>query len=537
VKSVVIVGSGASGVHFALSVLRKGYDVLLLDVGYRGREAVNPGDHLEALKDSLDDPVRYFLGDRFESVLFPGNRGEYYGFPPSKEHVFARPASPRERSNGFAPLLSFARGGLAEAWTGGSYPFNDHELESFPFSYADLRPHYAEVARRIGINGNADDDLARFFPVPGELLEPLRLDEHSALLLARYAGRRRHLNGRLGCYLGRSRLAVLSGDRDDRRACGYLGRCLWGCPRGSLYTPSQTLRECLRHPNFRYLPNTCVSHFEYDRGRQVRRVACASVETGERFAVPADVLVLAAGTLMTAKIFLTSLGRATGRVPRLEGLMDNRQVMVPFLNLRMVGKRFDPESYQYHQLAMGFEGDRPREYVHCQITTLKTALVHPLLQGLPFDLRTALFAFRHLRAALGLVNVNLHDTPRRTNYVALEPEAETGRGRLVVNYAPPPGEPRRLRGVLARVRQALAALGCVVPPGMTHVRPMGASVHYAGTIPMSPEARPLTASPAGRSHDFDNLFFADGTTFPFLPAKNLTYTLMANAVRVAELSF
>jgi hypothetical protein len=26
----------------------------------------------------------------------------------------------------------------------------------------------------------------------------------------------------------------------------------------------------------------------------------------------------------------------------------------------------------------------------------------------------------------------------------------------------------------------------------------------------------------------------DGATFPFLPAKNITFTLMANAVRVAE---
>jgi hypothetical protein len=29
----------------------------------------------------------------------------------------------------------------------------------------------------------------------------------------------------------------------------------------------------------------------------------------------------------------------------------------------------------------------------------------------------------------------------------------------------------------------------------------------------------------------------DGTTFPALPAKNLTFTLMANALRVAARSF
>lgn len=535
-KHVTVVGSGASGVHFALSVLRKGYDVLMLDVGYRGKEVVNPHDSFATLKHSLADPVRYFLGDQFEAVIFPGHKGEYYGFPPSKEFVFTQPASFRSRSNGFAPLLSFARGGLAEAWTAGSYPFNDPELESFPFSYADLQPHYREVARRIGVNGSVDD-LARFFPVPGELLEPLRLDEHSARLLSRYQDRRQYLNGELGCYLGRSRVAVLSRDGEDRSACTYLGRCLWGCPRQALYTPSLTLRECLRHPNFRYLPNTCVSHFEFDSGRQVRRVVCESLERGEPFSLPVEVLVLAAGTLMTSKIFLRSLWRATGAAPRLPGLMDNRQIMVPFLNLGMVGRRYDPNSYQYHQLAMGFEGAHRREYVHCQITTLKTALLHPLIQGLPFDLRTALNLFRRLHAALGLVNVNLHDTRRDTNHVALEHEPETGQPRLVVHYAPPPGEARRMRRILARVRKALWALGCVVPPGMTHVRPMGASVHYAGTIPMSQTPRPLTASAECRSHDFDNLFFVDGTTFPFLPAKNLTYTLMANAVRVAEQSF
>jgi choline dehydrogenase-like flavoprotein len=87
------------------------------------------------------------------------------------------------------------------------------------------------------------------------------------------------------------------------------------------------------------------------------------------------------------------------------------------------------------------------------------------------------------------------------------------------------------------MRRVLRGLGCLVAPGSTHIRPMGASVHYAGTIPMSEKAMPLTASPLCRSHDFENLFLVDGTTFPFLPAKNITFTLMANAARVADLAF
>ena len=72
---------------------------------------------------------------------------------------------------------------------------------------------------------------------------------------------------------------------------------------------------------------------------------------------------------------------------------------------------------------------------------------------------------------------------------------------------------------------------------MTHIRPMGASVHYAGTVPMSDDPAGPTADEHCRSRDFENLFFVDGTTFPSLAAKNLTFTLMANAARVADAAF
>ena len=94
-----------------------------------------------------------------------------------------------------------------------------------------------------------------------------------------------------------------------------------------------------------------------------------------------------------------------------------------------------------------------------------------------------------------------------------------------------------MRKAVGTIRRALGRLGAVAPPGMAHVRPMGASVHYAGTIPMAAPTSLHTASKYCRSHFFENLYLVDGTTFPFLPAKNLTFTLMANAVRVAEEAF
>jgi choline dehydrogenase-like flavoprotein len=54
---------------------------------------------------------------------------------------------------------------------------------------------------------------------------------------------------------------------------------------------------------------------------------------------------------------------------------------------------------------------------------------------------------------------------------------------------------------------------------------------------MTDEERPFTVTRGCRSRDVENLLVVDGSTFPFLPAKNITFSLMANAVRVAEEAF
>ena len=531
---IVVVGSGPSGVHFALTVLRKGYDVTMVDVGFPKPAAVAPSESFRSLKENLDDPVRYFLGEQFEGVVLPHPGREYYGLPPSKSYAVRAPAGLEHRSRGFSPFFGFAQGGIAEVWTGGCYPFNDAELADFPFGYAELGPCYSEVARRIGVCG-AEDDLARFFPLHENLLAPLDLDRHSALLLAQYEMKKAIIQGNLKCFLGRTRVAVLSRDLGSRKKCTYLGRCLWGCPTEAFYTPSLTLAECCQFPNFHYVSGLRATHFRLDARRRITHLVAAPIAGGGAEEIPANRLVLAAGAVSSTKIYLESIYRHTGELVELGGLMDNRQILVPFLNLRLIGQPYNPESYQYHQVGMGIEQGAPKEYVHGQVTTLKTAMLHPIIQNLPCDARLGSFVVRHLHAALGIVNVNLHDTRRPGNVVTLD--VKNGEPRLVIQYSPAPGEEEKIRRAIQSVRGALGKLGCVVPPGMTHVRPMGSSVHYAGTLPMSSASNGHTVSEVCQSHTVENLYVVDGATYPFLPAKNITFTLMANAVRVANAAF
>jgi choline dehydrogenase-like flavoprotein len=539
-REVVVVGSGASAVHFARTVLDQGWRVTMLDVGREKPPAVNPDDSFTELKERLEDPLEYFLGRGFEGVLFPGNAGEYYGIPPSKEYVFRGVDSFRVRSRGFEPLSSFGQGGLAEAWTGGSFPFNAAELADWPFEASELEPFYGRVAGRIGVSG-ADDDLSRFTPVHEHLAPPLDLDQHSRLLLEKYADRRERLNRDLKIWIGRTRTATIDEEtaaKLQRQGCTYLGRCLWSCPREALYTPSLTLRELRSHDAFTYVPGLFVTHLEVDGANRVRGVRARELTSGAERAFEAERVALGAGTLCSSKIFLDTLRRHGGQAPVLGGLMDNRQVLLPFVNLGMLREPWEERRYQYHQLALGLERSPARQYVHGLITTLKTALIHPVVQSVPMDLLSSLTIFRNVHAALGILNVNFHDDRREENTLALEPAGGADDAtRLVVTYSPSADEPARVKSALSTLKKALRQLGCVVPPGMAHVRPMGASVHYAGSLPMRAERAPRTTSPLGESHDLEGLYFVDGTTLPFLPAKNLTFTLMAGATRIAALAF
>ncbi|HUR27875.1 MAG TPA: GMC oxidoreductase [Planctomycetota bacterium] len=532
-KAVTVIGSGASAVHFAQTALERGWSVTLLDVGRARPANVRPELGFSGLKSQHAQSSEYFLGDAFEGVLFPGAPGEYYGFPPHKKYVFEPHPLLETHAAGLEPLLSYARGGLAEAWTGAVFPFSDGELRDWPIGHADLAPHYDVVAQRIGIAG-AEDDLARFVPPHAHMDPPLDLDPHSRKLLERYERVRAKLNGALGVFVGRTRAAVLTRPRAERKACDFKGRCLWGCPNDAIWSPLFTLRELERHADFRYVPGVFVQSFEAaDSGK----VLALHVEhaSGAQERIPIERLVLAAGTLASSRIVLKSLARAGDPQPELTGLMDNRQVLVPFVNFSMLRERVVLDSYQYHQLALGFAAPDAREYVHGLITTLKSALLHPIVQNVPLDLRAALDVTRNAHAALGIVNLNFHDTRRAENRLRLEREDKLS--RLVLHYAPDAAEPQRIRAALKKAKRALRHLGCFVPPGMTHVRPMGASVHYAGTLPMAAQGGALTTTPTCKSRAFENLWLADGATFPFLPAKNLTFTLMANASRIAATDF
>src|SRR5439155_1492578 len=147
---------------------------------------------------------------------------------------------------------------------------------------------------------------------------------------ARAGARGRAAPNAAGFFLGRTRLAACTARHRERGPYAYLDLDYWADPDRSVYRPQWTLEELVRAPNFTYLDRRFVRTFSEDE-RGVR-VHATRADTGEEETHEAAALVLAGGTLGTARIVLASLGAYDRPVP----ILCNAYAYVPTLNLGML---------------------------------------------------------------------------------------------------------------------------------------------------------------------------------------------------------
>ncbi len=538
----VVVGSGPSGLNAALTLLQMGHQVEVWDVGRTEPDFPAPEASFTELVSRLADPQAFFFGSGYQALIPPG-RGEVFDYPPSRTFMIRRddPLWPYGE-DGFRPIASFDLGGLGVGWGANVSTFDDNDLAGFPISAADLAAGYQEACRRVGVAGPAgDDDLTPFLPGLEATRPPLRLTDHDRAVLAAYESRRGRLN-RLGVRLGLARMAVETG-ADEKARCSYCGRCLWGCPRGSIYNPAdKTLAACRRYPGFKYLPDRLVIDFETRQGR-VTAGRFIDLATGKRESAPCRAVLLAAGALQSGAIYLRTIKNSREKTLgwamwMTKSVMDTRVVKIPYLRPGLIGRPLNEDHFQFNRLIMAVidSNNRPwPSYVHGEILSLTSLLHHPLMESLRLGSRLARRVFPVLASGLGVVTLFFADRPEKGNGLVLEddPHSPTG-DRVVIRYRETEAKRLMIARTVRKTIRALRAMGCLVPPAGIKYLPPGAGIHYAGTIPMGSPGDPLGCDAQGRSGALGNMYIADGAAFPELPSKSITLSLIANAIRTAR---
>lgn len=516
----IVVGSGPGGVQAAAALVEAGRTVLLLDFGDVDRRyapLVPDADFLEVRRTD-ERQHRYFLGDDFEGVPFAGVRVGAQLTPP-RQHIVADDPRLAATSDGFAVVQSLARGGLGAGWGAGVFPFSDTELASMGWSLAAMQPHYDAVAGRIGVAGAADD-LSTFFPDLADTMPALELDSAATAVFDAYRRRRAALNGR-GFFLGHARLAVATRPHRGRGPERYRDMAYWADPDRSVYRPQWTLEELEGRPGFTYLADRLVRRFvEEDRGVVVEASTRSGGLTEQH---RARTLVLAAGTLGTARIVLRSLERWDTPVP----ILCNPYTYVPTVNLRAFGRAIQDRRSSLAQLTAVMRAGAGR-LLQAQVFSYRSLLTFKLMKELPLDYRTSRQALRRMIPYFSILGIHHEDRPTPAKRCMLRRTDE--HGVLDVRYQPEAEECARQRADERRMLRFFLGLGCVP---LTVMRPgHGANMHYAGTFPMAVDGGDLTCDRRGRLRPTRAVYLADGSVFPWLPPKGLTFNLMAHADRV-----
>ncbi len=522
---VVVIGSGPGGVNAAARLVEAGRRVVMLDYGNEDRHyaPLVPHKPFADIRRTEPEQHRWFLGDGFEGIPFGGVRVGAQLTPP-RMHILADAAEriPVE-ADGFAVSMSLARGGLGAGWSAGVFPFSDDELAAMSLGLADLQPHYDAVAERIGVAGDRDD-LDPFFPASPSMMPPLELDTNGEVVLARYRRRRERLNAE-GFFLGRPRVAASTREHRGRGPHAYLDLCYWADMDRSVYRPQWTLDELVAAPNFTYVGRRFVERFE-ETATGVR-VHTTRADTGESESHDARALVLAAGTIGSAWLVLRSLGRYDTPVP----MLCNSYAYVPTLNLGMLGRAPRDRRYSLGQLTAIVR--RPGRILQAQLFSYRSLLTFKLMKELPLGYRDSLRLLRILVPHFAILGIHHEDRPAPDKRCVLQRGKDGGRDRLEIVYRPTEEETRMHREDERAVLRFFRRLGCLP---LRTIRPgHGASLHYAGTFPITAEDRDLTCDRDGRLRGTRAVHLADGSIFPWIPPKGLTFNLMANADRVGSL--
>ena len=526
---VLVIGSGISGAIAARGLLDSGATVTMIDPGVDNplRDRI-PDVPFSQLRRTDRQQRSYFIGDNFEGV---GAQGVKVGaqLTPPRQHISrdSEKLLPSESDN-FFPLLAMSLGGLGAGWGAACFTFEPAELQRMGLNAAEFPAYYQRAAELVGISA-APDAHARLWHGVERHQPALAIDDNARNILDRHQRNSQTLQAR-GLTLGRIPMAILSEDFSaERKANPYFDMDFYGDVRKSIYRPAYMIAELKKRPAFEYLGGRLALRFENRPDRVI--VSARNLETDAIERHTAGRLMLCAGALNSARIALHSL--ALGGVVK-SPILCNPYTYFPTVNLPMLGRAAGDRRYSMAQLGGVMEQIGGADVRGCyQMYSYRSLLLFKLVKEMPLPPQLGLTVARVLQNSLAIFGIFFSDQQQDSKFLSIKSAALDEMPVLQFDYRQTPGEIADQARHESQFAAALRSLRCF-PIGKVDPGKAG-SIHYAGTIPLeNPFDKRFHSNPDGTLEGANRVYLGDGAAWNYLPAKGLSFTLMANALRVAD---
>ena len=514
-----VIGSGPAGVAAASALLARGMSVLMLDAGIElepDRAKIVAALAKTKLSDWPSSQIAAVHGDSDADLKgLPHKKlfGSDFLYRESEDKI-----PWRARDVALRPSLGF--GGLSNVWGATMLPLRESDITDWPITRADLDEHYRAAAQITGYAARRDG-LEELFPLHSPNPVALKTSRQAARVLENLERRRDQLRVR-GWDFGQARLAIRAADSPRGLGCVYCGYCLTGCVYGCIFNAADTVRELQRQNNFRYERNVIVTRLRENSGGV--SIEGFHRETGQPLAFEGRRVYLGAGVIPTAQIVLRSQNAFDQ--PLL--LRDSQYFLFPILLARRV-RDVDTEAlYTLSQVFLELANPQiSRRSVHLQIYTYSQTIAGSVRRSLgPLK-----FLSRSIQERLLVVQGYLHSDESPSIRMTLKRDGQKDFLQLepVLNPETPP----TIRKVLRELMKQCRALGGIVVPPMLQIAGPGRGFHCGGSLPMRAQPAALQSDCLGRPAGWSRIHVVDASVLPTVPATTITFSVMANAHRIA----
>jgi hypothetical protein len=506
-----------------------GSKIALIDFGFDDleyRENI-PDLKYEELRLSDSNQNKYFLGNNDEGIPSRNIRVGAQLTPPRQFIVKNSEAFLPVSSENFSPLQASGLGGLGAAWGAACFTFDKSELQEIGIDDHDFNKYYSEVAHKIGISADQSDENTRFFFNEQRNIQKVsKIDKNNEQILLEYKKNIDFYKSK-GLYLGRTPLAMLTEDKDDRKANPYFDMDFYSDSRKSIFRPKYIIEDLVKKNKCVLISSQYVIKFK--DGLDFVEVYTKDVKTNELFIHKSKKLILCCGTINSARIVLNSFNSEKEKVP----ILSSPYTYITSINAKMFGIDNSESRHSLSQLCALFKtSDSHHDDCLLQFYSYRSLLLYKLIKEIPLPIYSSKYIVRLLQDSLSILGIFYSDQFHEDNYMFIKKNEMEKLPELIINFKD--FHEDRARKIEKKIKYLLLKLKCL--PFMRINPGNGSSIHYAGSLPFSlNKQKKFSTGLNYKLNSTNNVYVGDSSTWNYLPAKGLTYTVMANALRLASM--